>query len=128
MAQRASPNDDVNGIGGIDLSSLLPTMMMMNRGTGGGDMHWLQMLLVVVLPIILRLITPRLQQSVNAFRFCKKNAIRSIACTKETGVYRWWVDEEDDDAFNGIIQKSILAYINKVRSIDSCLLIIAYQL
>ena len=105
-----APTDDTNG--SPDISSLLPTMMMMmSRGADGGQMMpWMPMLFAVLLPLILRIVTPRLQQSFNAIHLGKRHAERTISCTKEC---RWWVDEDDEDAYNAIIQKSILTFINK---------------
>ena len=115
MAPR-HPGDDGSG-GGLDLSSMLP-LLLMNRnsaaGGSGGEMPWVQMLLAILLPLLLRLFTPKLQSAVNAFRVGGHHATRTISCMKETGVYRWWDDKEDEDAFNAIVQKAILTYINKV--------------
>ena len=63
--QDAHPND---GSSGLDsLASLLPTLMMMRSGAGGSkeDTPWLQLLLAVLLPVLLRLILPKLQNALN---------------------------------------------------------------
>ena len=163
--QDPHPND---GSGGLDgLSSLLPTLMMMRSsgvaGGGPGDTPWLQLLLAVLLPILLRLVLPKLQNALNQVSLYGRHepatpvdyerhvihsptptnatatnatpthhphaptnavtqvrpsgryATRTIVYTRETGVWRWWDDKEDDDSFNAIVQKAILTYINKVR-------------
>ena len=100
-------NDNAHN-GGIDIASILPTMMMMKS-----DVPWLQMLLALVLPLFIRLASPRMQLWFNALKLGRHSVTRSIVCTKETGGYCWWVDEDDEEAYNAVIQKSILAYINK---------------
>jgi hypothetical protein len=106
-----------NGGGGFDVSALLPTMMMMtNRGGGGtaSEYPWLQMLLAVLLPFLLRIMQPKMTEAFDSvMRLRNRYARRQINHVKDA-VWRWWDDKADaDQTVNAVIQKSILTYINK---------------
>ena len=102
--------------GGFDMSALLPLMMMRGGGgaAAGSDYPWLQMMLAVLIPFLLRIMQPRMSEAFdNARLFRNRYAKRQIRYVKDT-VWRWWDDKPDaDQTVNAVIQKSILTYINK---------------
>ena len=110
---------------GFDLNALLPILMMSTRSSAGGaagagntndSTLWIQMLIAILLPFLIRIIQPRLQTAVQNFKLRPNKAHRTIVHSKEVGVWRWWDDSDDEEAFNAVIQKAILTYINKVRA------------
>ena len=109
-----SPHGDDGGGGGgmADLSSLLPTLMLFARGQGSeaGTGQWLQLLMALVLPLLLRAMVPKFQLWFNSLKM-RNRPMRVITHTREPG--RWWRDDEDDEeAFNAVIQRAILKYLN----------------
>ena len=112
------PDDGGNGNGGgLDLSSLLPTLTLLSARSGGstahGDYHqWLQLLLALLLPLLLRSVLPKLQTWASGFRLHGAQATRIITHTRDPAC--WWNRDADDDdeAFNAVVQRAILKYIN----------------
>ncbi|KAG1672201.1 hypothetical protein FOA52_002901 [Chlamydomonas sp. UWO 241] len=105
---------------GSQLSSLLPMLTLMGAQQGGGDSskqggaHWqatLHVFLVIALPLILQSLMPKI---VNAMKMMgaalRTEATRTISHSRDPS--RWWQDKDDDEAFNGVIQRAILRYIN----------------
>lgn len=111
------PGDDGSGGGAslADLSSMLPTLMMLfarggeRGGTGAGN--WLQLVLVLVLPLLLRSILPKFQAWFNTLKLGRSRASRVISHSRDPSCW-WCEDENDDEAFNAVIQRAILKYLN----------------
>lgn len=115
---------DVLGNGGMagQLQSLLPTLMMLtttqqaHNGTassaGGSTPQWVQLLLTLLLPIFLQSALPKIHAAMQkASSMMRSEATRMISHTRDPG--RWWrQDKDDDEAFNAVIQRAILKYIN----------------
>ena len=94
----------------FDIASILPTIMMMNRGT---DFPWFQMFFAIIVPFLLRIFQPTLLDKVKTgFQFNGRYAKRQIKFVKAPRC--WWEKQDDDDqAVNEVIQKSILNFVNK---------------
>lgn len=101
------------GGGSMDLSALLPTLTLLSaRGgaAGGGDSQWIPLMLAVLLPLLLRSMLPKVQAWAQGLKL-HNHTTRTISHTRDNSC--WWHDEEnDDEAFNAIIQRAILKYIN----------------
>ncbi len=78
--------------GGNDRASLLPTLLRLTSrgGQAGESKHqWLQLALAVLLPILIRLVLPTLQNALNrSGARLERRATRSISHTRDVGVWR----------------------------------------
>ena len=115
------PDDGGNG-GGMDaVSSLLPTLTLLSARSGTGEHQWLHLAMALLLPLLLRAVLPKLQTWVAAFRLSVPAATRIISHTRDSAC--WWAreNEDDEEAFNAVIQRSILKFINtKLPDVARC--------
>lgn len=96
------PNDQPQGQGnGIEsIVSLMPTLMMMMMQQGGKDgkgPNQLMMVVLLVVPILLKLLTPKLNIAFQQGLKWRRRATRVIVCTKEVGGWKWWDDKDDEE-------------------------------
>ena len=90
-------NHPTDGGVGFDISSLIPLFMMQSSrsnaaaGSSGSQDNttlYIQMLLAMLIPLLIRVIQPRLQGAVNGFKLTRNRAHRTIVHAKEVGVWR----------------------------------------
>lgn len=93
------------------LQSLLPTLMLMN-GRGGADTQWIGLVCALILPLLLQSVLPMLKKwARHGMKLFRTGCSRTVQWTRDPSV--WWDDKENEEAFNGVVQRSILKYINQ---------------
>lgn len=106
-----------HGNSNFNMNSMLPMLTMLGaqrNGSGDGGQGAFMMLLAIVLPLVLQHLMPKIRDAIDNFQTTwGAQPMRTIAYTRDPSA--WWGDDKDDDElFNGTIQRAILKYINDV--------------
>lgn len=109
--------DNDRGNGNFNMNTMLPMLTMLGTqrsGSGDGGQGTIMMLLAIVLPLVLQHLMPKIRDAIDNWQTTwGAQPTRTIAYTRDPSA--WWGDDKDDDeVFNGTIQRAILKYINDV--------------
>jgi len=79
------------------MPSLMMLMMQGNKTVGTSSTNQIMMVCLLLFPILLKLLTPKLHILMQQGLRWRRRATRMIVCTKEVGGWKWWDDKDDEE-------------------------------